>query len=160
MQRFQSGVFRANCGRVFKALKGYDVNSLYAFVLSKDQPCGPGILFKPKTHNSDLYTGECMLNKSNGWGRMSFVSMEWLEYVSKRPEFVKSADPCTYYSMQTYLSGGEKKFIHNGKLYSLDGFIQTELASHAFSFKGCYYHYCPYCGKNTEKKEQEVERDR
>ena len=160
MQKFQNGVFRAKCGRVYKVLKGFDVNSLYAFVLSKDQPCGPGILFKPQNENSNIYTGQCMLNKSDGWGRMSFVSIEWLEHVSKQPEFLKSTNPNTYYPMQTYLSGGEKKFIHEGKLFALDGFIQTDLATYAFSFKGCHFHFCPQCGKNLNKKDEEIERDR
>ena len=126
----------------------------------KDLPTGPGILFQRKHSRSDIFVAKNMMNKSDGWGRMSFVSEEWLHYESKKPEFIKCRDLKTYFPMERFLSGGEKRIIHEGKILALDGFIKTNSETYAFSFKGCYFHFCPHCKTNVEKKEEEEKRDR
>ena len=125
-----------------------------------DLPTGPGIIFKRKKCNSDIFIGKSLMKKSDGWSRMSYASEEWLQYEAKKSEFIMSTEMNTYYPMQRYLSGGEKLFINDGKIFALDGYIKTASQTFAFSFKGCYYHYCPHCKTNIDKKKDEEERDR
>ena len=160
INNFQTGVYQAQCGKPFKSICGFDVNSLYAFALMKHQPCGPGVLFKRVRKNSNIFKGQCMLNKSDGWSKMSYSGEEWLQYEARKSDFVNATDPGKYYPMQTYLTGGEKRFFHDGKIFALDGFIQTPTHSFAFSYKGCYFHYCPHCQTNLDKQKDENERDR
>ena len=66
----------------------------------------------------------------------SVEAIEWLENdVAKRPIFQKPDG--SFYPIQTFLKGGEKRIIHNNQFYYIDGFINLEGVLYGFEYKGC-----------------------
>ena len=59
----------AKCGRKFKKIFGFDANALYAGQIMSHLPTGPGTYFRK---DGNLFKGEWMGNKSNGFTKASF----------------------------------------------------------------------------------------
>ena len=60
-----------------------------------------------------------------------------------------------------YFKNGEKRFLHDayGFIY-VDGYAEYEGRQYAYEYNGCLFHFCPHCGKNPDKKEDEEKRQR
>ena len=65
------------------------------------------------------------------------------------------------FNIQNYFRRGERRLIdqHYGQIF-LDGYAEYEGQKYAFEYNGCAFHFCPHCGRNPEKKQEEETRQR
>ena len=66
--------------------------------------------------------------------KFSQVGKDWLNFMSFDERFRKSDG--SFYYLHTALSS-ETKFYHDNKLYSVDGFVQTEKENFILEYNGC-----------------------
>ena len=98
--------------------------------MSQSLPCGAPFYYSRK---NDKFSLTVAIDES-GW---SYEAQDWLNYMQYDPRFIKPDG--TYYTIMTALSG-ERRITHNGKAWSVDGFVETNNGVYLFEYYGCYYH--------------------
>ena len=95
-----------------------------------------------------------MAKKSNGDGRISYESLEWLSYMHNNPALKINENE--YVKIQNGFTGEEKYFINiefeeNTRIY-IDGYAEVNGRTIGFEYLGCQFHPCQTCWETHKRK--------
>ena len=144
-------------GNPIKRIVSYDFNSLYAYCMEQDLPCGPGICYEKEKNG---FRWKSMLKKTSNW---SMQSLEWLNYLQNIEPY------CSAGRIQHAMNSGEEKFSlkdpETNEMHSFypDGYIEINGVKTFIFFDGCLYHECPFECETTlksNKTKNDAVRDR